>query len=332
MDWVQLSVYCEESGLEQLSALLSELGAPEQEIVEDMATVQAHLEANPQDWDYIDEESLRAGRDKGACIRVYISDDEGGRQKQRDIEAGILRLQGMEKADLGFDPASLHIVEKTIREEDWSETWRQFYHSMEVGARLLVVPEWEELEHSTDRVVLRMEPGLVFGTGEHQTTQLCLAMLEKYLQPGMGVLDLGCGSGILSVAALLLGADMAVGVDVDANAQGVAMENAERNGVDTQRYKVYVGDAIHSSDLWYILRRSGPYDIVVSNIVADVVIALAEQTPEYLKEDGLWIASGIITERRAEVLSAMERQGFTLLDERQEDDWWAMTVKKNKRD
>lgn len=321
MDWIQLSVYCPEDGIEQVSAMLSALGAEEQEIVDDMPTIRAHLQENQQYWDYIDEDALRVNRDKGSCIRVYVSSDPDGLEKKREIYSGLARLKTLGAEALGFEPSDLHVGEKVIQEEDWANVWRDFYHSMEIGQRLLVAPEWEDVDATEDRVVLRMEPGLVFGTGEHQTTQLCLTLIERHVQPGAKVLDLGCGSGILSVAALLLGASDAVGVDVDANARGVAMENAAKNGLDPARYQVLIGDILQAEDLQRSIKKEGPYGLVLSNIVADVVIALTRQVPDLLQEQGTWIASGIITERLEEVVAAMGERGFQVTERMQKDDW-----------
>lgn len=328
MDWIQLSVYCPENGIEQVSAMLSVLGAEEQEIVDDMATIREYLQENQQYWDYIDEDALRVNRDKGACIRIYVSSDMDGLKKKQDVLDGLDRLKTMGVEALGFDPSGLYVTEKAIREEDWANVWRDFYHSMEIGQRLLVTPEWENLPDAGDRVVLRMEPGLVFGTGEHQTTQLCLTLIERHVQPEVKTLDLGCGSGILSVAALLLGASEAVGVDVDANARGVAIENAKKNGLDPARYQVLIGDILQSEDVQYSVKNAGPYGLVLSNIVADVVVALTRYVPDCLCADGIWIASGIITERLEEVVFAMEEQGFQVMERMQKDDWWALTARK----
>lgn len=328
MDWLQLSVYCAVDGVEQVSAMLSALGAEEQEIVEDMTDILAYLQENQQYWDYLDEEALASQRREGACVRVYVSAEAGGLEKKRAIEEQLVRLKEMSPGELGFDASSLHMGEKTVREEDWANVWRGFYHSMEVGDRLLVVPDWEEVEAPQGRVLLRMEPGLVFGTGEHQTTQLCLELLEDRLHSGGRVLDLGCGSGILSVAALLLGADAAVGVDIDPNARGVALENARKNGVNAGRFQVLIGDALGSEIMDNTLAAMGPYQVLLSNIVADVVAALAAQAKAYLVEGGLWISSGIITERLEDVLTAMEGQGWIVLQTKQKDDWWAILAKK----
>ena len=203
-------------------------------------------------------------------------------------------------------------------EEDWINNWKQYFKPIPVGEKLLIRPTWEEVQDSGGRIVLDLDPGLAFGTGTHETTRLCMELLEKYVQPGMDVLDVGCGSGILSVAALLLGAEKAVGVDIDELAVKTADENAEINHVADR----FTGICGNLTD-----KVAGKYDIVVANIVADVIIMLTKDVEQFMKPDTVYLMSGIIDTREQDVLAAVE-QHFTIIDRKEEKGWVALSAKR----
>ena len=230
-------------------------------------------------------------------------------------------LKGIEG---GLDLGSLDVVVEIVKDEDWANNWKQFYRPMEIGQRLLVKPSWEELPAPTDRIVLEIDPGMVFGTGTHETTQLCLAQLDEHVRPGMKVIDLGGGSGILSVAALLLGADRALGVDIDPNAVDIAYNNADENGIARDRYTVVAGNVL--DDNGFVDSLGTGYDIVVANIVAGVIVPLTDIVPRLLKKGGLYITSGIIAERAQEVIDAMQRNGFTVTYTENRKDWMVIVA------
>ena len=206
-----------------------------------------------------------------------------------------------------------------VEDADWENNWKAFYKPMEIGERLLVIPDWEEADPQ-GRVALRMNPGLTFGTGSHATTRLCLTALEREVKAGMRVLDLGCGSGILSIAALLLGAESAFACDIDEKAVGVAYENAALNGIGKDRYAVRAGDVLADEGL----RREmgGGYDIVAANIVSDVIIALAPAVRGWMKEGGLFLTSGIIDARAGEVREKLEAAGFAVEEAGCSEGWY----------
>ena len=187
-------------------------------------------------------------------------------------------------------------------------------------------PAWEELAAPTDRTVLKIEPGMVFGTGQHETTALCLALLEQYVRPGDRVLDAGCGSGILSIGALLLGAKSAVGVDIDPNAVDVCYNNADDNGIDRSRYTVRTGNVL--DDHGFVDSLGTGYDIVVANIVAGVIVPLTPLVPRLIRAGGLYIVSGIIGERAPEVEAALEQSGFAVESRLERKDWVAIASRK----
>ena len=185
---------------------------------------------------------------------------------------------------------------------------------------------WEELDTETDRVVFNINPGMSFGTGSHETTQLCLAQLEKYVTPGCRMLDLGCGSGILSVVSLLLGAKEAVAVDIDPNCIDTAYENSDMNGIDRDRYKVISGNVVTDPEVKKIISEH-KYEVVAANIVADVIIGLADTAAKYMKEGGVFITSGIIDGRQEEVKEALVKAGFTIADMERRKDWWSIVCR-----
>ena len=195
---------------------------------------------------------------------------------------------------------------------------------MEIGERLIVIPDWEEAD-PRGRVALRLNPGLAFGTGSHATTRLCLTELEKYVRRGMKMLDLGCGSGILSIAALLLGAESAMACDVDEKAVDIAYENAALNGVDRSRYTVLAGDVL--GDSGFQKELGSGYDVVAANIVADVIIALAPNVHHLIKKEGVFICSGIIDTRAEEVRSALEDSGLLVLEANALEGWYCFVCR-----
>ena len=297
MDWKKVSIMTTEEGLEFLCYKLDEIGITQFEMVEDAASTQKILDETAQYWDYVDAESVLAARQP--CVRVYLSDNDVGAEQMKKLTAMVDELKSIKD---GLDLGSLEIVSENVRDEDWANNWKQFYKPMAVGKRLMVTPSWENPPEGTGRITLKMDPGMVFGTGAHET-QLCLAQLDEYVKPGMKVIDLGCGSGILSVAALLLGADSAVGVDIDPNAVPTAYQNAEDNGIDRSRYTVLAGN------------------------VAGVIVPMTPIVPRLIKKDGMYITSGIIAERAQEVMDAMEQNGFEVVYTENRKDWMVIVSK-----
>ncbi len=303
MNWLEITVNTSHERLEELTDKLTALGV-EGFITEDEADVREFLENNKKYWDYVDEAFMKSM--SGVCrVKFYLEDSEAGKAELARLSAAL--------------PES-ELVPRKVRDEDWENNWREYYKPIQVGERLVIVPQWLD-KPETERVALRLDPGLIFGTGAHATTQLCLAEIEKYA-PGRSVLDLGCGSGILAIAALLLGAEKAVGVDIDDKAPGVVMENAAFNGIGPDRLTVFAGDVLSDRALGRRLMGE-KYGLVLMNIVADVIIALSPRVPELMAPGGTFICSGIIDGREAEVRAALTAAGLRVREHKHRDNWHA---------
>ncbi len=306
--WLEVTVETTEPELEALAARLTMNGATGL-VIEDEEDFKTFLEQNRQYWDYVDDQLLE--RMKGAArVKFYVTDDADGKKQLETWMAGI---------DAPYTTARL-------REEDWATSWQKYYKPMSVGERLYIVPEWEKGEPvPAGRTPLYLNPGLIFGTGSHASTRLCLEGVETYVRPGGRVLDLGCGSGILSIAALLLGAEEAAGVDIDPKAVGVAYENAAMNGIGAGRYTVRAGDVLSDRALAAELAQKR-YQLVLANIVADVIIPLSAQVPGLLEPGGMFLCSGIIDTRADEVRAALVSRGLRVTEKKERDGWVAFAA------
>ena len=317
MKWLALHIDTSPAGLEPVETMLSGLGI-DSFVIEDEADFRQFLEQNQQYWDYVDEELDRSMA--GKC-RVTFYVEEGG-QGFAQVAAVRIAMAELKKGHPEYAPLLMTV--DGLEDEDWENNWKAFYKPMEIGERLLVIPDWEEADPH-GRTALRLNPGLAFGTGSHATTRLCLAALEKRVRPGMRVLDLGCGSGILSVAALLLGAERAFACDIDEKAVDIAYENAALNGVGRDVYTVRAGDVLHDGALRQ--EMGGGYDIVLANIVSDVIIALAPAGRGRLGAGGCCLCSGIIDERGEEVRAALEASGLAIEETGQSEGWFSFACR-----
>ena len=269
-------------------------------VIENEDDFKDFLEQNHQYWDYVDDEleNQFAGVSR---IKCYLTDDEDGLAVLRRINAA-------------YDDVTTSYVE----DSDWENNWREYYKPIEVGEKLVVVPEWEEAPQD-GRLPLRLDPGLIFGTGSHATTRMCLAALEKFSKPGVRVLDLGCGSGILGIGALILGCDSCLGVDIDPKAPDVVMSNAALNGIGADKMTAWAGDIIADSALR--ARIGSGYQLVLANIVADVIIPLSAVVRQFMAPGAVFICSGIIEHRWPETEAALISNGFEILDHKSEEEW-----------
>ena len=318
MDWLELKIDTSHAGLDAVTDMLEQQGVTGV-MIDDEADFQSFLENNRQYWDYVDDDLL--AQKKGVSrVTFYLERNEDA---YGTVAAVRMAMSALKKDHPEYAPLLLTMAD--VADEDWENNWKQFYKPMEIGRRLLVKPSWEELEAPTDRIVLQMDPGMVFGTGTHETTQLCLEMLDAQVQPGMRVLDLGCGSGILSIAALRLGAESAFACDIDEKCVDVAYENAALNGIEKDRYTVRWGDVLTDAALRQ--EMGAGYDIVVANIVADVIMGLSPHVRPFLKPGGLFLCSGIIDDRAAEVLEKLKADGWDVFEQRSNEGWFSYLCK-----
>ena len=273
-------------------------------VIENEEEFRAFLENNRQYWDYVDEELERqyAGVSR---IKCYLPEGAEGEKTLQRIRAA-------------YGPVETRV----IADEDWENNWRQYYKPIEVGEKLVVVPEWEPIPED-GRIPLRLDPGLIFGTGSHATTRLCLAELEHYVNRDTAVLDLGCGSGILGIGALVLGAKRCLGCDIDPKAPDVVRANAALNGIGPDRLAVCAGDILLDKSLRR--RFGGGWQLVLANIVSDVIIPLSAFVREFMAPDGVFICSGIIEGRQDEVRAALKEAGLRIVSHACEEEWHRFT-------
>ena len=314
MNWTEVKIYTTTEGIEPLTGSLLSLGI-QGFMIEDAQDFDEFLHDTTPHWDYIDQEVMKKMKNCESSVTLYVADNPQGMEELAGAREILARLKS-EDPDGKYGRLEMEI--KNVNEEDWSNAWKKYHHPIRVGERLVVCPSWEEYERQPEDVVLTLNPGMAFGTGTHDTTRLCMELLEKYITPEVHVLDVGCGSGILAITAALLGAKEIKGCDIDEVAVKVAGENADLNGV---------GDriAFHKGDL--TSQVEGSFQLICANIVADVIIRLSEDVGKYLAAGGIFITSGIIDTREQDVLEALDKNGFTVIERRSSGGWVAMACK-----
>ncbi len=258
--------------------------------------------------DLIDEELLKRDRTKG-IIHIYVNPEENPLEAVAFLEERLNECKIEHKINIA-----------DCKTEDWQNNWKQYFRPMPIGEELLIRPLWINDFDSQGRKVLNIEPGLAFGTGSHPTTKLCLETLESYINEGSTVLDIGCGSGILSIASLLLGAKSAFGVDIDSLAVKTAKANALENGFDESKFKVVQGDL---SD-----KVNGKFNVIVANIVADIIMMFNKQVGAFLEDGGVYITGGIIETREGDVTASFKENGFEIIERRENNGWLVFVLKK----
>lgn len=324
MEWIEVKVYTTREGIDSVSGVLLETGLAGVQI-EDDDELKEYLEESSMYWDYVDEELLNKEKEE-TKVKVYVSDNPYGHEILLRIKEAIASLKAR-KEEIGLELGRLDIeTTENLNDEDWLNKWKEYYKPFEIGEKLLIKPIWEDIEDSKGRVVFNINPGHVFGTGLHQTTQLCITSLEKYVKEDSLVLDLGCGSGILSIISILLGAKNAFAVDIDENAVKVAYENAKLNGVEKDKYYVTAGDVVKDEALKDEIGYK-KYDVVVANIIADVICYISKVVPSQLTDDGVFIASGIIKDRMQDVYEALDENGLEAVETHIKDEWVCIVSK-----
>ena len=315
MNWMEISITTNEDGIEVLTGMLLNIGITGIRI-ENPKDFEEFLEGTQTYWDYVDNDLMYL-KDCETKIILYLPENSQGADMMASLKLALNELKTTKLY------GSLELIVNNVKEEDWENNWKQFFKPLFVGEKLLIKPSWEENIDAGDRKVLQIDPGMSFGTGTHETTKMCLEVMQNFDLQDMDVLELGCGSGILSIGALLFGAKSATLVDIDQNSVRIASENLEINGFNNQYYKTYCGDITSNESLRENIGRK--YDFIFANIVADVLKAFAPYFIEFLKNDGKLIVSGIILERKDEVLDEIQKYGFKL-DKVYSENAWACGV------
>ena len=311
MAWLEITVKTAPESVEDTAAALTAAGFADL-VIEDQSQFEDFLEQNRACWDYIDEE-LRQQLQGLSQIKLYLEDTDN---------AGLSRLEQLTKK------LSLSMTVTPMAEVNWEESWKDNYPAVEVGQKLVVLPYWLADEPHSNRLPVILDPGLTFGTGAHPSTQMVMEAMETLVTAESSCLDLGSGSGILSIAALRLGAKSAIGVDIDPKAEDIARENAACNGFAAPEFTALTGNVTADRPLMDRLAGAA-YDIVLVNIVADVIIGLAPVLPRFLTENSTLICSGILDTRLVDVTAAIEKAGLTVTSVRQKEDWRCITVKRS---
>lgn len=322
MNFIQIDVYTNSEAVNVLVMLLSELGI-NGFTIHDSADFEEFLENKDMNWDYVDDE-LMGLKNVATHITLYLQDNEQGMETFAELKGVLAEL----RAENGEFYGSLEIRTDSVKEEDWANNWKQYYKPFNVGEKLIIKPSWEDVTDIGQRKILEIDPASTFGTGQHHTTRLVMEKLEGIVENGDKILDLGCGSGILSIAGMLLGCENAVMVDIFKNAADTAAENMVKNGFFPDKFSAYCGNIIEDADLREKIGTG--YDVVVANIVADVIIAMSGLFASFMKKGARLIVSGIITERLDEVLSALKENKFRVISAAEQEGWNVIVLEEEK--
>lgn len=322
MEWIAGNIITTSEAVDAVGEMLSEAGISGF-WVEDTEEMQNFLNDNPQSWDYIDDELLNK-KPQPPLIKFYVPDNAEGLEIIIQVKSEIKRLKENDYG-LDFGPLSLELI--NVDDTEWLNNWKKYYKPFQIGNGIIIRPFWEEYDNKEGKLVFTINPGHVFGTGLHQSTRICVEALEKLVIPGQSVLDLGCGSGILGIIALMLGAKNAALIDIDPAAKGIVRENAELNGITPDKYLSLSGNILTDYSVFNKINDYAPnkYDIIISNIVADVIISLAPYVARLIAPGGYYLTSGIIDERLDDVLFALNQNGFTKTEVVSLEGWAGVT-------
>lgn len=312
MDWVEVSIKTSAEAVEIAANILYESGA-NGVVIEDPRDI-LELERSDANWDYIDEDLLKRTVEDRVVIKGYLPNATDLYEKINIIKAKVADM-----SQYGIYAGDSQVVLADVHEEDWANNWKQYYKPTRIGSHIIIKPTWESYMPQDDDIVIELDPGMAFGTGTHESTALCLELMEKHITQGCVVIDVGCGSGVLSIAAAKLGAQRVWGLDIDPVAIRVAQDNVKLNRLED---KV----SIHRSDL--LKDTDAIADVVVANIVADVIIKLLPDLPSHLKKQGVFIASGIIKDKAQQVENAIEEMDMIIEDITQAGEWVAFACRR----
>lgn len=321
MKYIEIDIETTSAGIEAVVSALLAIGITDT-VVEDPRDIEDLMDKKQTyDWDYLDDEVIAKLQD-APKVTVYLEDNEENRRQIQAVQTAMEELsKGVRRGDFGdaADFGSLRVVSSFDDDSEWKDKWKEYFKPSRIANTIVVKPTWEEYSRKEGELVIEIDPGMAFGTGTHETTSLCVQMLEAYQKKGDKVLDVGCGSGILSIAAALLGAGDVLGVDIDPVAVEVARENIALNQVDTVCRAAY-GDLTKGIDY-----RA---DIVVANLMADLVMMLAADVAEHMTEEGLFISSGILVEKEELVAGCLRSKGFSIVEIREDGGWCCIVAKK----
>lgn len=321
MKYLEIGIETRREGIELILSALMNLGITDA-VVEDPADIDDLLKKEKgYEWDYIDDSVLEL-KNETPKVTIYMNDDEEGREKAEAVRAAMRELKTQAEAGAFSEQLDIGSLQTEIRCEDdseWKDNWKAYFKPAKVSRSIVVKPTWESYEPKAGEKIIEIDPGMAFGTGTHETTSLCIRLMEDYLVPGEKVLDVGCGSGILSIAGALLGASEVLGVEIDPDAAAIAGENIALNHVERIASAQY-GDLTKGIDF--------QADVIVANLMADLVVTLSKDVARYLLPGGRYISSGILVEKMPEVVDAMRALGFAIMEVKEDGMWCAIVAKR----
>lgn len=318
MKWLEATIHTSTQAIDRLTGILMDYGIDCFEI-QDKKDFAEFLKDTEIYWDYVDEDLVKEKSQGETKIKIYMPECAKSKEILQMLESALYQLK-IQDTDKQYGTLKLEI--SSVNQEDWENNWKQYFKPFTIGEKFVIKPSWETYHENTNRIILEIDPASSFGTGSHETTQLCMCQLEKYIRGGEKLLDMGVGSGILSIAAHLLGAEDLTAVDIDANCLKTAEENGKKNHTEM---KTFCGDILKDENLRRDIGEG--FDVIVANIVADVIIGMAPIFQQKLKKGGILITSGIISERDQEVRKALEDCGFEVLESHFRSDWNEITAK-----
>lgn len=315
MNYYEVKIFTSSQGIDAVSSVLTMLGH-ETFMMEDSSVVEELLKKeNSYDWDYVDE-SVIAQQKEESRITLYLEPDEAAEESIAAIKSAIAMLKEQDPNGIF---GRLEVTDTYESDDEWKDKWKEFFKPSKITDNIVIKPTWEEYEPAEGEMVIEIDPGMAFGTGTHATTRMCVKHLEKYItSENDKVLDLGCGSGILSIAAALLGSKNVYGVDIDPNAVAASAENVEMNGL-SDVIEIAYGDVTEGLGM--------KADIIAANLMADLIIMLAPDIAKHLEGKKIFISSGILEEKLEDVLKAIKGSGFEIIEVLHEDEWCAVAAK-----
>lgn len=321
MKYIETVIYTSIDGIDPVMNMLMGMGI-EGIIIENPKDLEEFLDKkNAYDWDYVDDEVMKL-KDVEPNLKFYLETTEEGIKLLDDIKIKTMMLKSKEYEGvfgLELSLGRLYVESKLVDDEDWKDNWKEYFKPARVTDRIVIKPSWEDYaKEKVDDLIIEIDPGMAFGTGTHATTSLCLKLLEKHLKKGDAVLDVGCGSGILAIASALLGAEKTLGIEIDPIAVAISKENVDLNKL-VQKIEIQEGDLTKGIDF--------KGDMVVANLMADLVIMLSEDVAKHLKQEGIYISSGILIEKQAQVVEKISRSGFEIIEILEQDGWCAIAAR-----